>query len=240
MSLVPDRHTRRSSCANSARTIGACTISARLAFVALVALALVLGTAGCGSRPATVTTATMATTRPSTSTSATSAATTEPAASATTTVTSTTTRASTATTPRATTSPTTTIQLIEPQLAYVVSISSTSPTTLQADYVEIYFGAEAIAMAKKDKAPILETDASGIVSIPNDYYLRNLNPQLRTLTLDAACRIAVLPADGGAEATSVVTVAKLRTLVSQRKRLMEITFNPAGTQIVKLTEFFLP
>ena len=101
-------------------------------------------------------------------------------------------------------------------------------------------GAEAIAMAKKDKAQIIETEPNGVEYIANDYYLRNTNPQLRTFPLATNCKIKVLPSDGGAEATSAISAAKLRTLVGTRKRLMEITFNPAGTQIVGLTEFFVP
>lgn len=145
--------------------------------------------------------------------------------------------------PSATTSnitPTTSDTLDIPQLAFIVSVSTSSPVTVQADYVEIYFDAEAVALAQQDNYPLLEKDEAGKYYLPNDYYLRNNNAKLRSLALSPDCLIEVLPPEGGAEATEVITAAELRGFVEIEKRLMELHFDKSGTRLIGLTEFFLP
>jgi cytoskeletal protein RodZ len=145
--------------------------------------------------------------------------------------------------PSATTSeitPTTSDAVDIPQLAFIVSVSTNTPVTVQADYVEIYFDAEAVALAQQDNYPLLEKDEAGEYYLPNDYYLRNNNTKLRSLTLSPDCLIEVLPPEGGAEATEVITAAELRGFVEVEKRLMELHFDKSGTRLIGLTEYFLP
>ncbi len=222
-------------------------------FILLIILMLLPLLSACGGNtPVTSTTASAATTStrqtPTTVTTASTAAvtTTTGSASGNNTTAGTGTGAATTTIngtlPSATTSDITPSSDVSdiPQLAFIVSVSTTTPAVVQADYVEIYFGDEAVALARQDNYPLLEKDEKGEDYLPNDYYLRNNNKKLRELTLAPDCIIEILPAEGGAEATDIITAAELRDFVESQKRLMELHFDNSGKKLIALTEYFVP
>jgi hypothetical protein len=173
---------------------------------------------------ATTASATAATSAP-TSMSTTTAATTLPTA--------------TVPTTDATTTGATTTGVTETRLGYVVATSSELPLlTIDIDYVEMYTGAEAIAKALEDGSDIVEVDEDGHSYIPNDYYIRNNNPLIRTFAVTPTCVIKMIPEMGGPEATQVITFAELQAAVAVRHRFMEIEV--VAGQVVRMTEFYLP
>ncbi len=161
-----------------------------------------------------------------------------PTATATSTAAPTTTAAQTETTTAAATTTTAATGVTENRMGYVVDTSSGAPDTIDIDYVEMYFGAEAIAKAKEDSSDIIETDEDGKEYIPNDYYIRNNNPRIRTFELAAACVIHMIPEMGGPDATQACDFDDLRDAVADQKRLMEIEV--VDGRVNKMTEVYVP
>jgi hypothetical protein len=78
---------------------------------------------------------------------------------------------------------------------------------------------------------------------PNDYYIRNVNPRLRTLSVRADASITVnqlaLESNGGVIKDTTVTLAKLATWFPNTARPMFWITVEQG-QVTKLTENYLP
>jgi len=126
----------------------------------------------------------------------------------------------------------------ENRIGFVVDTSSGEPHTIDIDYVEMYFGAEAIAKAKEDGSDIIETDEDGKEFIPNDYYIRNNNPRIRTFEPAADCVIHMIPEMGGPDATLNCDFQDLHDAVADHKRLMQIEVVDGRVQ--KMTEIYTP
>lgn len=109
--------------------------------------------------------------------------------------------------------------------------------TVTLDYVEMYTGAEAIAKAKEDGSDIVETDEFGNEYIPNDYYIRNNNPMLRTFPFDPACQVRMVGLMGP-DAMEEVTMAEFREAVLERRRLVQVEIE-SGV-VTDLFEFYTP
>lgn len=113
--------------------------------------------------------------------------------------------------------------------------------TVEVTPVEMLVGDEAIAQAREDNSPALETDEDGKDFLPNDYYLHVFDAsQRRTLPLSPTCVITVVPEDGSLETDRTVTPAELAEIVAVYERLMEVGLNATGTEITSLTEVYLP
>jgi hypothetical protein len=192
--------------------------------IMLLALVLVF-IAGC----------TLQTTPAATTGTTTAAATT----ASTTTATSDTSAATAAATTTTTATEATTTGVTETRLGYVVATSSEVPVrTIDIDYVEMYSGAEAIAKALEDGSDVVEIDEDGHAYIPNDYYIRNNNPLIRTFALAPGCVIKMVPEMGGPEATQDCTFAELHAAVLARRRFMEVQV--VNGLVERITEFYLP
>jgi hypothetical protein len=128
----------------------------------------------------------------------------------------------------------------EKRLGFMLSASSTGPQTIRIDYIDMFTGAEAIVKAREDSSPLVEIDGSGHYYIPNDYYIRNNNPLIRTFPLATGCIIKMIGTDGGPIASLTVTFAQLRTALALAPYhpLMEI--NVVNGQVTTITEFYLP
>lgn len=106
---------------------------------------------------------------------------------------------------------------------------------IKVDYVDIYSGQEAITKALADGSDIVEKDEDGKYYIPNDYYIRNVNPQLRTFQLTSVCEIKLL--DEGVELKSA-TFAELISAVDSWKRLA--TLEVLDGNVYSIEEIYTP
>jgi len=129
----------------------------------------------------------------------------------------------------------------ETRLAYATAVGlgdgPGGADTVTLDYVEMYTGAEAIAKAKEDGSDIVEIDEFGNEYIPNDYYIRNNNPMLRTFPFDPACQVRMVGLMGP-DAMEEVTVAEFREAVLERRRLVQVEIE-SGI-VTDLFEFYTP
>jgi hypothetical protein len=84
--------------------------------------------------------------------------------------------------------------------------------------------------------------------VPNDYYIRNVNPRLRTLPLAASVEVTVLEVElGGNDAARSVTadVAALARIVAHDVQASSTDANPywltvAGGRVAKVEQQYLP
>jgi len=205
-----------------------------LMLVLVLILIMVITLVGCDPIDTTA-----ATTSTRTTATATQTTTTSPTTTAATTTTPTTTQPTTTaptTTAESTTPETTAVS--ETRMGYIVSVSSSGTETITIDYIEMYFGDEAVVKALEDNSDVVETDENGDYFIPNDFYIRNNNPRLRTFPMAPGYAIMMLPASGGPDATDSVTFARLRSLVQEYKRLTEIRVVLGN--VVTIEEIYIP
>lgn len=120
----------------------------------------------------------------------------------------------------------------------MVSVTIGTTTQIAIDYVAMYTGAEAIEKALEDGSDVVETDEHGHHYIPNDYYIRNNNPMLRTFPLADDCEVYMIPPLGGPDADLMVSFEELRDAVLERHRLMTVVVHQGV--VVLLEEFYLP
>jgi hypothetical protein len=100
--------------------------------------------------------------------------------------------------------------------------------TITFDLVQWYFGEDAAREAAKDDQ---ESPP------PNDYYVRNVNPKLRTLATAAGATITVNNLLNTQQPTPV-TLAKLATLTQDRNPVFWITVS--NDQVLKINEQWVP
>ena len=81
-------------------------------------------------------------------------------------------------------------------LGFLTAVSIEEPITIQIDYVELFSGSQAIQKALEDGSNLVEIDENGERFIPNDYYIRNNNPLIRSFTLADSCEILLLDYEG--------------------------------------------
>ena len=120
----------------------------------------------------------------------------------------------------------------------MVSVTIGATTQVEIDYVAMYTGDEAIEKALEDGSDVVEMDEHGDYYIPNDYYIRNNNPVLRTFPLANDCEVYMIPPLGGPEADLMVSFEELRDAVLERQRLMNVVVFEGF--VVLLEEFYLP
>lgn len=116
--------------------------------------------------------------------------------------------------------------------AYLKGLDTTK-LTLTVDVVQFLTGEEAEKAAAEDGEEAY------------DYYIRNQNPQLRTLTLASNVTVVVntLTAEetGSSSKDTTITLAKLRSYFDKgeaQKRVFYVTLS--GSRIVKINEQYLP
>ena len=98
------------------------------------------------------------------------------------------------------------------------------------DLIQLYFGEEARREELKDH----DTQYPA----PNDVYLRNVNPRLRTLPVQAGATISVL--DNNLDATDgYVSLAKLAAVLP-RQSSMPFWITVRHGQVVKIVEQYIP
>lgn len=101
---------------------------------------------------------------------------------------------------------------LQEELAYIQDLVP-SENTLVADYVQWLTGEEAVTAAREDGYVGADED------LPGEFYVRNENPRLRTLTLDANTMVTViacyLDANGPCVTEEAVDIATWSTLTQQ-------------------------
>jgi hypothetical protein len=102
--------------------------------------------------------------------------------------------------------------------------------TIRFDLIQLYFGEEARREELKDH----DTQYPA----PNDVYLRNVNPRLRTLPVRAGATITVLDADYAATDAPVSLATLAAVLPRQGSMPFWITVDHG--QVVKLAEQYIP
>lgn len=126
-------------------------------------------------------------------------------------------------------------------LALVRSVSAGPPANVELSPVEMLIGDEAIAQAKKDGSDVVEQDENGNDFIPNDYYLRPLDPTQRRYPLAPTCEIKVVaPEEDTVEPIRTVSPEGLAALVATYQPLMEVRLDAVGAEVISLTEVYLP
>jgi hypothetical protein len=111
--------------------------------------------------------------------------------------------------------------------------------TLTIDIIQFFVGDAANKAAKEDRQ---ETP------VPNDYYIRNVNPKLYTFPVSASVAISVLasePDTGGDTNMKSVDFATFASIVNGHASKNETTFNPwwittSNGTVVKIEEQFVP
>lgn len=205
----------------------------------IVALAMVIS--GCGLlQPITSTAASTSATTTATTTTPSSAPTVTTTASQTTATTATTASSTTASAPTTTASsePTpTTTGVTERRLGIVISTAMTGSPAITIDYVEFYTGEEAIEKALEDGSDVVEMDEYGYY-IPNDYYIRNNNPRLRTFLLTDNCQIRMFSELLGPDTYEIVTYERFSQMIGERTRLM--TIQVVDGRVSWMDEFYTP
>jgi hypothetical protein len=113
--------------------------------------------------------------------------------------------------------------------------------TIRFDLIQFYGGDEALREAAKDHPEASPEQVRQWV--PNDFYIRNVNPRLRTLPVPADAAITVITLawdEGPADSQRIVPVslAKLAAYMPAGERPFSITVRHG--QVVKLAEVFVP
>ena len=123
------------------------------------------------------------------------------------------------------------------QMGYITSVTINGETTIDIDYVTMYSGADAIEKAIEDGSEVVEYDDDGPY-IPNDYYIQNINPQIRTFPLSDSCEIYMIPEMGGPEATHLATANELKDAVDLYPQLVVI--DVVDGEVVRIEQFYTP
>jgi hypothetical protein len=113
--------------------------------------------------------------------------------------------------------------------------------TIRFDLIQFYGGDEALREAAKDHPEASPDEVRQWV--PNDFYIRNVNPKLRTLPVPADAAITVITlawGEGPADSQRIVPVSltKLAAYMPAGERPFSITVRHG--QVVKLAEVFVP
>jgi hypothetical protein len=98
------------------------------------------------------------------------------------------------------------------------------------DLIQLYFGEE----AKREELKDHDTQYPA----PNEVYLRNVNPRLRTLPVQAGATITVLDSDL-AEVKEPVSLARLAAVMS-RQSSMPFWITVRHGQVVGIAEQYIP
>jgi|GEM_PF-3381989 len=113
--------------------------------------------------------------------------------------------------------------------------TSDAKNYITIDYVDIYSGDEAIKKAREDGSDIVEKDEDGKYFIPNDYYIRNVNSQLRTFQMASVYKIQLLNEGADLQGASFT---ELISAVKERKRLVSIKLN--SNVVESIIEIYVP
>ena len=113
--------------------------------------------------------------------------------------------------------------------------------TIRFDLIQFYGGDEALREAAKDHPEASPDEVRQWV--PNDFYIRNVNPRLRTLPVPADAAITVITlawGEGPADSQRIVPVSltNLAAYMPAGERPFSITLRHG--QVVKLAEVFAP
>ncbi|MGI5908115.1 MAG: hypothetical protein ACOX8O_05755 [Christensenellales bacterium] len=109
--------------------------------------------------------------------------------------------------------------------------------TIRIDYVDMYFGDEAVAKALADGSDAVEKDEHGNYYVFNDYYIRNVNKLIRTFPLAPGCTISVVDPEDPGNLTETVSFDEFRTRMVEEP-LMHVKV--VGGVIVSMTQQFIP
>jgi hypothetical protein len=135
--------------------------------------------------------------------------------------------------------PAPTVGVTENQIGYVRTASTTGGKNyIDIDYVQFLTGQAAIDAAKADGKA--EKDEHGNWYVPNDYYIVNDNPKLRTFEVSPTASIKIVDLSSGVKLKSI-TFVQLKTMgptFADRKLLMHC--NVANGIVVALEEQFRP
>ena len=110
-----------------------------------------------------------------------------------------------------------------------------SRRTIRFDLIQFYTGDDAIREAAKD----------GQQEVDNGYYIRNVNPRLRTLPVRADAPITVIPlvwdeVPNASGRNVPVSLAKLATLLRSHPFSPPFWITVRHDQVVKITEQYVP
>lgn len=130
--------------------------------------------------------------------------------------------------------------VVEERMGYLLqTLESGGTQSIRIDYVEMYTGAEAVAKAKEDGSPVVEVDDGGHEYIPNDYYIRNNNPLVRTLPLAVGCVILLVDMSGGPVASVETDFAGLTAALADHPRIL-LVIGLADGVVTEIEEFYVP
>ena len=126
---------------------------------------------------------------------------------------------------------------------HMVYLKTVDPNrrTIRFDLIQFYGGDEALREAAKDHPEASPDEVWQWV--PNDFYIRNVNPKLRTLPVPADAAITVITlawGEGPADSQRIVPVSltRLAAYMPAGERPFSITVRHG--QVVKLAEVFVP
>ena len=114
-----------------------------------------------------------------------------------------------------------------------VRITTVDPDqrTITFDLIQFYWGDDATREAAKDHQ---ESPP------PNDYYIRNVNPRLRTLPVGADAIITVNSLGFGSQADHPVTLGRLATLTRPHDHWPPFWITVRHGQVVKIAQQWVP
>jgi hypothetical protein len=143
-----------------------------------------------------------------------------------------------ATTPAPTGGPATTRRVVLRDGRHPVRLTAVDPSrrTITFDLIQFYWGDDATREAAKDHQ---ESPP------PNDYYIRNVNPKLRTLPVRADATITVITLawgeDGGSGLEGVpVSLDRLASLHRKHPHSPPFWITVRHDQVTKVAEQFIP
>jgi hypothetical protein len=126
---------------------------------------------------------------------------------------------------------------------HTVYLKTVDPSrgTIRFDLIQFYGGEDALREAAKDHPEASPEQVRQWV--PNDFYIRNVNPRLRTLPVPSDATITVITlawGEGPADSGRIVPVSltKLAAYMPAGERPFSITVRHG--QVVTLAEMFVP
>ena len=120
-----------------------------------------------------------------------------------------------------------------PDGTHTAFVTKATTTTISFDKVDFLTGKEAIDAARQEGA----LDADG--SLPDDYFIRNKNPLVRTLRIAARARLRVLAQPGDPGSAHVMTPAAFAAYARTYPRFLA-TLAVKGGKIVGVEPIFVP
>jgi hypothetical protein len=123
--------------------------------------------------------------------------------------------------------------VVLPDGRHPIFVSSVDPNRrmISVDLIQFYWGDDATREAAKDHQ---ESPP------PNDYYIRNINPRLRTLPVRADAIITVNSLGYGGQAEHPVSLARLGILTRPKDDWPPFWITVRHGQIVKITQQWVP